>query len=206
MAARKTKTKAKTKTKRAPRPRKRADKPSPAPGELSAVEGLAPSESGEDFAWWPIERIKPWVDNPRKNARAVPKVADSLKRFGWGRPLIVNMHPRCEGELIVGHTAWLAALELGLDQVPVRIRRMDPARAHALAIADNKLGEISGWDAEALGRIVGSNRISAADIEIAGFSATELEKLAAGPESVEIKATHEIKCPQCGHKWRRSLN
>ena len=152
----------------------------PAPAlELGKVDGLGPSRdaSAPDFAWLPIDRVKPWVQNPRKNARAVGKVADSIRAFGWGRPLVINMWPACEGELIIGHTAWLAAHELKLDLVPVRMRRMEPAAAHALAIADNKLGEIADWDPDELGRIIGSGEISAAHIALAGFSDAELHAL-----------------------------
>lgn len=149
------------------------------PPSLGLVEGLVPSNdpTAPDFAWWPIARVRPWAQNPRKNAKAVPKVAESIRTFGWGRPLVVNMWPGCEGELIIGHTAWLAAQKLGLDRVPVRVRKMEPAAAHALAIADNKLGEISDWDPDELGRIVGSGEISASHLEIAGFSAAELQAL-----------------------------
>ncbi len=173
--------------------------------QLGQVDGLAPSTdpTQPDFAWWPNDRVKPWVQNPRKNARAVGPVADSLRRFGWGRPLVVNDWPKCKGELIIGHTAWLAALELQLDVVPVRIRRIVPALAHALAIADNKLGEISDWDPDELGRIVGSGEISAGDLGLAGFSDAELEELKnpPAPGSTTIAATTECACPKCGHKF-----
>jgi hypothetical protein len=186
----------------------------PAPSQLGQIEGLAPSTdpTRPDFAWWPIDRVKPWVQNPRKNARAIGKVADSIRTFGWGRPLVVNDWPGCEGELIVGHTAWLAANELGLEQVPVRIRRMEPAKAHALALADNKLGEISDWDADELGRIVGSGEISAADLGVAGFGEDELKKLlepvhAPGDfTEVTINAETQYTCPRCQYEWRGQPN
>ena len=169
------------------------------------AEGMAPSSdpATPDFAWWPIDRVKPWVQNPRKNARAVGKVADSIRAFGWGRPLVVNVWPSCVGELIIGHTAWLAAHELKLELVPVRVRRMEPAAAHALAIADNKLGEIADWDPDELGRIVGSGEISAGQLAIAGFSYAELEALQHPPSfgDTTIEATTECTCPKCGHKW-----
>lgn len=173
--------------------------------ELGAVDGLMPSDDPNrpDFGWVAIEHVRPWVQNPRKNARAVGKVADSIRAFGWGRPLVVNEWPGCEGELIVGHTAWLAAHELKLEMVPVRYRRMEPAAAHALAIADNKLGEISDWDPDELGRIVGGGEISASQLHIAGFSDAELEELRnpPAPGSTTIAATTECKCPKCGHTF-----
>lgn len=177
---------------------------------LGLVDGLAPSTDPKrpDFAWWPIDRVKPWVQNPRKNARAVGKVADSIRRWGWGRPLVVNDWRGSEGEIIVGHTAWLAALELKLEHVPVRIRRIEPAVAHALALADNKLGEISDWDPDELGRIVGSGEIGAGDLALAGFGAEELAKLLepVHPPSdfaeVTINAETQYTCPRCQYEWR----
>lgn len=182
-----------------------AGKGSAPPPSLGLVEGLVPSSdpTAPDFAWWPIDRVRPWVQNPRKNARAVPKVADSIRTFGWGRPLVVNMWPGCEGELIIGHTAWLAAQELSLERVPVRIRKMDPAAAHALAIADNKLGEISDWDPDELGRIVGSGEISAAHLEVAGFSAAELRALDGHPQmdDDDVPAPPAVPITQPGDLW-----
>lgn len=184
---------------------KRSSKRAPAAPSLGLVEGLGPSldPTKPDFAWWPIDRVKPWVQNPRKNARAVGKVADSIRRWGFGRPLVINDWPGCDGELIVGHTAWLAALELKLDQVPVRIRRMEPAAAHALAIADNKLGEISDWDPDELGRIVGSGEISAADLGIAGFSASELQAInnQGNLEDDEVPEPPRVPVTQPGDLW-----
>lgn len=159
--------------------RSQAPASEPAPLALGVVEGLVPSTdpTAPDFAWWPIDRVKPWVRNPRRNAKAVKPVAESIATFGWGRPLVVNVWPGCEGELIIGHTAWAAAQHLKLTMVPVRIRRMEPPAAHALAIADNKLGELSDWDPDELGRIIGSGELTAHQLNVAGFSAAELRAL-----------------------------
>lgn len=169
----------------AKRARREAAPPSIAP-VLGVVEGLAPSNdpTAPDFAWWPISRVRPWKQNPRKNAKAIKPVAESLRTFGWGRPLVVNEWPGCEGELIIGHTTWMAAQHLKLEQVPVRIRRIPPALAHALAIADNKLGEISDWDPEELGRIVGGGEITPEHLAVAGFSTRELQLLS-NPDGLE---------------------
>jgi hypothetical protein len=80
---------------------------------------------------------------------------------------------------------------------------MEPSAAHALAIADNKLGEISDWDPDELGRIVGGGEISASQLHVAGFSDAELEALRnpPAPGSTTIEATTECKCPQCGHTF-----
>ena len=39
---------------------------------------------------WPIERVTPYAKNPRRNDKAVAKVAASLKEFGFRQPLVVD--------------------------------------------------------------------------------------------------------------------
>ena len=37
--------------------------------------------------WVKIDDLKPWDDNPRNNQIAIDKVAQSIKRFGFGAPI-----------------------------------------------------------------------------------------------------------------------
>ncbi len=53
--------------------------------------------------------------NPRGNDDAVPRVASSLRRFGWQQPIVA----RRSGEVVAGNTRLKAAQELGMTQVPV---------------------------------------------------------------------------------------
>lgn len=57
----------------------------------------------------PLTSITPYARNPRKNALAVATVKASLKEYGWQQPIVVDP----EGVIIVGHTRYAAALELG---------------------------------------------------------------------------------------------
>lgn len=95
---------------------------------------------------WPIEKVKPYENNPRKNDEAVDKVAASIREFGWQQPLVVDK----DGVLIVGHTRLKAAEILGLTDVPVVVADLDPERAKAYRLADNKTGELSWWDFDKL--------------------------------------------------------
>jgi len=172
-------------------PKKPAQKPSPAPPHSDLV---------------PLDSLVPWARNPRKNASAVGKVAASIARFGFVRPLIVNTHPGCENEIIVGHTARLAALELGMTEVPVRFVRIPPEEAHAAALADNKLGEISAWDDDELKRLLTEGVIGAELFEVAGFAPGELEGAAPvlPPDDfadVPADAETHYTCPKCHYEW-----
>lgn len=122
----------------------------------------------------PVGKLKPWANNPRKNDAAVAGVAASIERFGFGAPLLAR---RETGEIIAGHTRLKAALKLKLAQVPVRYLDLSADEAHALALADNKLGELADWDEEMLSAVL--KDLSARDISTdeIGFGEGELNRL-----------------------------
>jgi len=37
---------------------------------------------------WPIDRVKEYARNPRKNAAAVDAVANSIREFGFRQPIV----------------------------------------------------------------------------------------------------------------------
>lgn len=114
--------------------------------------------------WEDIESLTPWNRNPRDNEAAISKVAASIQRFGFGAPVLVRTADRI---LIAGHTRVLAAKKLGLDKIPVRFLDLDPDQAAALALADNKLGEIATWDDEMLSAVL--KDLDGLDIELDGL-------------------------------------
>lgn len=124
--------------------------------------------------WVEIKSLKPWDRNPRKNQPAIKPVADSIKRFGFGAPILAR---RADGEIIAGHTRILAAESLGLTRVPVRYLDLDPAEAHLLALADNKLNEKAEWDDAEVARILSEYGLE--DAVLAGWDSAELDKMAA---------------------------
>jgi site-specific DNA-methyltransferase (adenine-specific) len=94
-----------------------------------------------------IETIKPFENNPRLNKKAVPAVAASIKRFGFRNPILVD----AEGVIIEGHTRRLAALELGMKQVPVvYVTDLTQDEVDALRVIDNKTAELADWDMDKL--------------------------------------------------------
>ena len=99
----------------------------------------------------PLADLRPWVKNPRKNDHAVQAVADSIARFGFASPILAR---KADGRVIAGHTRIKAAIRLGLAEVPVRYLDLDDEQADALALADNRLGEIAEWDDAALAEIL----------------------------------------------------
>jgi hypothetical protein len=123
--------------------------------------------------WCDPKLLKPWDKNPRKNDCAVQKVADAIRRFGFGAPIVAR---RENHEIIAGHTRWKAAKLLGLKNVPVRFLDITEHDARLLALADNKLGEIADWDDAAVAHLLST--ASFGDAMLAGWSGDELGKMA----------------------------
>lgn len=150
--------------------------------------------------WVAVEDLKPWVDNPRKNDKAVAQLARSIKRFGFGNPVLAR---RANGEVIAGHTRLKAAIRLGLKMVPVRYLDLDPADAHLLALADNKVGELADWDDDKLAAVL--HQLQAEDTELlegTGFSDKELAKLLgdeddASADDLDLEPKFEVLA-ECG--------
>lgn len=175
-----------------PRVKKAPKKPAPqAPTESAAVY-LHPSE------------LKPWAKNPRRNEAAIDAVARSIREFGFAAPIVARAADR---RVIAGHTRLAAALRLKLVRVPVRLLDVTAEVADALALADNRLGEIANWDSPALAEILKGLDPSIRDVS--GWSEKELERLevALNPKvpdefpSVDGSVTVTKCCPKCGFKW-----
>lgn len=94
-----------------------------------------------------LDGITPYARNPRNNKEAISGVAASIREFGFTQPILVDE----EGVIISGHTRHAAALQLGMETVPVVVASgLSPEQIKALRILDNKLGEKADWDQELL--------------------------------------------------------
>ncbi len=123
---------------------------------------------------WPLKRIKPYEKNPRKNDTAVDAVADSIDRFGFRQPIVVDE----SGMIVVGHTRWKAAKKLAIEKVPVHVAKgLSPEDAKAYRIADNQLNTIATWDFELLPGELSELKGLGFDLSKLGFDDDELAKL-----------------------------
>jgi len=90
-----------------------------------------------------IQEIKPYSKNAKKHPqKQVKLIAESIKRFGFDSPIIIDKN----NEVIAGHGRLEAAKLLGLKDVPViQKESLTPQEVKAYRLADNKIAE-SEWD------------------------------------------------------------
>ena len=136
--------------------------------------------------------IKPYEKNPRNNDAAVDAVAESIQRFGFRQPVVVDG----EGTIVCGHTRWKAAQKLGIDTMPVHVARdLTPEQIRAYRIADNKTAELASWDMELLPLELADLQDAGIDFSLLGFDADELAKILGGDVKDGLTDPDEVPAP-----------
>ena len=96
-----------------------------------------------DVTYRNLDELRPYEKNPRKNKRAVDRVASSIREFGFKVPMVIDK----DNVIVTGHTRLEAAKKLGIVEVPCIIADdLTPEQVKAFRLADNKVSEFSKWD------------------------------------------------------------
>ena len=153
---------------------------------------------------WPVDRPTPYPGNPRDiSDAAVPKVASSINEFGWRQPIVVDE----AGVIIAGHTRWLAAQSLGLDEVPVHVAEgLSAAQVKAYRLADNRTGEEADWNPAALSSEFDDLSSLDFDMSLTGFDPAELNALSSASgghtDEAETPEAQDVPASRPGDVWR----
>lgn len=123
---------------------------------------------------WDINKIIPYPQNNKQHpASQIDKIAASMKTFGVDVPLVVDG----DGVLLKGHGRRLAALKIGLKQLPVIVRTdLTPNQIRAARIADNRVAQ-SDFDMDALFSEMEALNDEGFDLSATGFDPEEIAKL-----------------------------
>lgn len=116
----------------------------------------------------PLSTLKAAKHNPRKGD--VEAIKKSYERFGQRKPIVAL---RSTGEIIAGNHQFLAAQQLGWNEMAVVLVDDDKETAMAYGVADNRIGQLGEWDVEEL--VFALEEIGLADIESVGFSEADVE-------------------------------
>ena len=97
-----------------------------------------------------LSRIKVNPNNAREhNRKQLTKLARCIEKFGFITTVAVDE----TDQLLCGHARVLAAIQLGMQAVPVvRARHLSEPQKRAFALADNRLAELASWNEQSLKR------------------------------------------------------
>jgi len=119
-----------------------------------------------------IDKIFPYINNPRKN-KDIDKIVSSIIEFGFQQPIVVDKN----NVIVVGHSRFEASKKIGLTKVPVLKTDLSEAQSKAYRIADNRLNEDSAWDLDLLNIEIEGLGNESYDINNLGFKSAELDNL-----------------------------
>ncbi len=91
-----------------------------------------------------INAVSPWPRNPRNGD--LEAIAESIRQNGFYGTLTVQ---KSTGHILAGNHRWMAALEVGLKEVPVAWVDVDDEMAARINLVDNRSANL-GWDDDAL--------------------------------------------------------
>lgn len=141
----------------------------------------------------PVDQLRPYERNPRRNDQAVHAVAESIKQYGFLVPIVAD----ADGTIVAGHTRWKAAKKLKLSQVPVIMAgHLTPDQIKAFRLADNKLNELADWDEALLSEELAGLCNAGYDISLLGFDPQELSLLLKRPRKAIINPDTVPEMPQ----------
>lgn len=161
-----------------------------------------------------LDEITPYWRNPRRiSDEAVEAVAESIRRYGYQQPIVVDS----DNVIVVGHTRYAALKSLGVSEVPVYVTDLPASKVSEYRLVDNRTGEMSEWDHEALvlelreweeGLL--ESFFPDLDLEIGQITdavTTDAEVDAAVTEVTRIKdaapvLTTDVVCPACFHSFK----
>lgn len=147
-----------------------------------------------------VDELQEYENNPRNNDNAVAAVAASIDLAGFKVPIIID----ADGVIVAGHTRLKAAKQLGMETVPCIVADdLTEEQIRAFRLADNKTGELAGWDFEKLDIELAA--LQEMDMAAFGFFTNEdvdIDDFFTDTESSEEKEKdpERIQCPHCG-EW-----
>lgn len=95
----------------------------------------------------PVDKVKPYENNPRLNDDAVDAVKKSIEQCEYIAPII------CDEQMVImgGHTRLKALKELGAKECEVLVvEGLSDEQKRKYRLLDNKTGELALWDFDKL--------------------------------------------------------
>jgi DNA modification methylase len=162
----------------------------------------------------PITALKGSNRNARTHSdKQIDLICRSIREFGFNNAVLVDG----KNTVVAGHGRLEAARRLGLESVPtVRLEHLSEAQVRAYRIADNRIAELSDWDAELLRlEILELSEMELAgvldfEVTLTGFDTPEIDIILGGAvdkkkeapaERVDLPDANAVAVTQPGDLW-----
>lgn len=151
-----------------------------------------------EFVRVKIADLIPFEGNPRHNNESAKVVAESIKTYGFLNPINITE----TNIILTGHTRVKAMKLLGQTEIDaIRIYGLTDEEIAGYVIADNRVGEYSGWNYSAVDRMVaktGNNNQMLKKLGMSSFkdNKAELEAMIAGAEGSPIDEKGDYVAPE----------
>lgn len=148
----------------------------------------------------PIDSISPYPNNAKLHpADQIEQIKDSIEKFGFKDPIAIWK----DNVIIEGHGRLIAALELGIKEVPIiRLDDLSDQDRRAYMLVHNKLTMNSGFDSEVLDLELESIDLDMEQFGFEGmddFTDADLDSFFSDADQKE-KEPKKMQCPHCG-EW-----
>src|SRR3954454_20206016 len=142
---------------------------------------------------WAIDQLIPYERNARSHSDSqIAQLASSIGEFGFTNPILVNAQRR----IIAGYARYLAARKRKLEQGPVIVlEHLTETQERAYRLADNQLALNASWNEEVLRKELQTLINEAFEMNLLGFTESELERLSTSPE-LQVFQTDEDAAPK----------
>ncbi len=89
-----------------------------------------------------VSELKPYAGNSRINDATVEKLVDSIERYGYQVPIVVDKH----NVVVAGHARLKAIKKLGWKEIDCLTSDLSDDGNKEWRILDNKIQDISTWN------------------------------------------------------------
>lgn len=162
-----------------------------------------------------LDDIIPYWRNPRRiTDESVNAVAESLRRYGYQQPIVVDE----SNVIVIGHTRYAALRRIGVTEIPVLVAKgLSPVKIKELRVVDNRTHEYGSWDFTQL-----VNELSELDAELmqsffpevamgpvagdtGGADSFDLNAKSDVADVTKTESSAEFICPSCFHSWEMNV-
>ena len=158
-----------------------------------------------EIVYLPPGDLTPYENNTRKHsATDIEAIKRSILEDGFNDPIGIVGD---DNKIVEGHGRQIAALELGLNEVPcIRLDHLSEKQWREYAIRHNRTAELSKWDWSRLQEECAALSIEGQDFPELNFTFDDFSGGAQeeSPESFKEygeETETKNKCPRCGYEW-----